>query len=247
MPHINTLKKYLNYTAPKSGFNRDVIQKLVIDSKLDILEGHQKEVSLSFDEMKIQQGLVYQRSTGKLVGFCEMGDINQEITNFQSRCKDIENDEQLISTKLAKYVNVFMVRGIFSNLESTIGYHASSGFTGDQLFPLVWEATRVLEAIGFKVRSWVCDGASPNRTFFKINGILNKIGISYYVINRFAPERKIYFISDVPHLIKTTRNNLENSHGHMNTKNLHVSITFIYQFSLLFLFKITLLSKKLKD
>ena len=58
-----------------------------------------------------------------------------------------------------------MVRGIYTNLESTIGYHASCGFTVDQLFPLVWEATRILEVVGFKVRSWVCDGATPNSIF----------------------------------------------------------------------------------
>ena len=62
-----------------------------------------------------------------------------------------------------------MVRGIYTNLESTIGYHASHGFTSDQLFPLVWEATLILEVEGFKVRSWVCDGTTPNRAFFKIN------------------------------------------------------------------------------
>ena len=40
-----------------------------------------------------------------------------------------------------------MVRGIYANLENKIGYHASRGFTGDQLFPLVWEATRILEVV----------------------------------------------------------------------------------------------------
>ena len=64
-----------------------------------------------------------------------------------------------------------MVRGIFSNLEFTVGYHASTGFTGDELFPAIWVATRVLESIGFKVHNWVCDGAAPNRWFFLINGL----------------------------------------------------------------------------
>ena len=103
--------------------------------------------------MKLQQGLVYKKSLGKLVGFCEMRDINQEIESFQARCVDRESSVLRISENLAKYVNVFMVRKIYTNLESTIGYHASRGFIGDQLFPLVWEAARILEAVGFKVRS----------------------------------------------------------------------------------------------
>ena len=36
-----------------------------------------------------------------------------------------------------------------SNLENTFGYRASRGFTGDQLFPLIWKAKQILEAGGF--------------------------------------------------------------------------------------------------
>ena len=88
MPHINTLKKFINYRTRKSGFNPDVIKKFVIDSNFHKLETFEKNVSLSFDEMKSQQGLVYERSSEKLVGFCEMGDINQEIESFQAKCVD---------------------------------------------------------------------------------------------------------------------------------------------------------------
>ena len=59
-----------------------------------------------------------------------------------------------------------MVRGIRGRLCVTFGHHASTSFPAEQLFPLVWEATRILECVGFKVRAWVCDGASPNRKFF---------------------------------------------------------------------------------
>ena len=110
-----------------------------------------------------------------------------------------------------------------------VGYHASPGFTGDQLFPVMWEATKVLESIGFKVRNWVCDGAAPNSRFFLINGLEEeKRGRQYWTVNRYAPERKLFFILDVPHLLKTTRNNLENSHGNSNTCMLHVSYIEIY-------------------
>ena len=86
LPHINTLKKYINYTTPKSGFNPDVIEKFVIDSKLHKLEPF--------------QGLVYKRSSGKLAGFCEMGEINQEIERFQARCVDKESSVLTISKTL---------------------------------------------------------------------------------------------------------------------------------------------------
>ena len=108
-PHINTLKNsksHINYTTSKSGFNPDVIKKIVIDSNLYKLEPFQKNVSLCFDEIKFQQGLVCKRSSGKLVAFCEIGDINQEIESFQARCVAKENIILTISKTLAKYVNV---------------------------------------------------------------------------------------------------------------------------------------------
>ena len=56
LSHVNTLKKYINYTTPSSGFNKDFIEKIIIDSKVSELHEYQKNVSLRFDEMKIQSG-----------------------------------------------------------------------------------------------------------------------------------------------------------------------------------------------
>ena len=159
MPHVNTLKKYINYTDTTSGFNPDVLEQLVTDSKLSTLQEFEKNVALSFDEIKIKAGLVYKKGSGKIVGFTDMGDINDEIKTLVDRCEKKKKEK----VDFASYINVFMVRGICSKLCSPIGYHSSMGFTGDQLFPLVWEATRILEGLGFRVRSWTSDGAAPNR------------------------------------------------------------------------------------
>ena len=205
LPHVNTLKKHINFTDPLIGFNPDIIKQLSKDSKLEIIEEYQKNVSLLFDEMKIQSNSVYKKATGKIIGFMEMAG-NGEMSQFQRKCEDSEcQGEELIGKKVAKYVNVFMVRGIFSELCYPIGSYASIGVTRDQLLPLVWEATRILEGIGFKLRVWVCDGATPNRKCFRNNAIDNDNSYCY-TVNQFALERHIYFISDVLHLLKTTRN-----------------------------------------
>ena len=80
----------------------------------------------------------------------------------------------------------------------------------------------MLEDLGLKVRAWVSDGASPNRKFFRIHeGIGGQyMGVTYYCVNRYATHRHLYYICDVPHLVKTVRNNVENSHGNQNSKNL---------------------------
>ena len=56
LPHVNILKKYINYTTPSSGFNKDVIEKIIIDSNLSQSHGYQQNVSLAFDKMIIQSG-----------------------------------------------------------------------------------------------------------------------------------------------------------------------------------------------
>ena len=58
LPHINTLKKFTKFTTPTSGFNPDILERLIEDSNLASLEDFQKNVVLIFDEMKIKFDLV---------------------------------------------------------------------------------------------------------------------------------------------------------------------------------------------
>ena len=100
-------------------------------------------------------------------------------------------------------------------------------FDSYQLYPCVWEAARILESVGFKVRGLVSDGATANRKFYQMHLHFDKEnqkdGVPCWVWNRYAPNRKLYFFSDPPHLVKALRNNWENSHGHLNTRSLVVS------------------------
>ena len=49
---------------------------------------------------------MYQRSSGKLVGFTEIGDINEEMQEFLYSGKEEDSNREYVSKKLAKYVNV---------------------------------------------------------------------------------------------------------------------------------------------
>ena len=66
-------------------------------------------MALLFDEIKIKSGLVFHHATGKLIGFTDMGNINEEISAFQANCND-DVDEQ----EFAPYVNFFLWSGAFS-------------------------------------------------------------------------------------------------------------------------------------
>eukprot|EP00111_Clytia_hemisphaerica_P020420 TCONS_00060169-protein len=174
--------------------------------------------------MKIKSGLVFDKLTGRLVGFTEMGDMNDELEHFERFC----SEDTMKEKSVAKYFMVFMVRGLCSGLEYVFGHFASEGFTSDQIFHCAHEAIGILESIGLKVRAVTADGASPNRKYFKLHKLPENTketnlfhGNVYWAYSpwAFSSKRKIYFFSDPPHLMKTTRNNLENPHANKKSRN----------------------------
>ena len=103
LPHINTLK-HISFTDPMSGFNPDILEQIPEDINFDSLKEHEKNVSIVFDEMKIQGNLVYKKSTGKVIGYTKVGDLNEEISEFSVRCCSPEADTLNISKRIATYV-----------------------------------------------------------------------------------------------------------------------------------------------
>ena len=195
-------------------------------SKKPLLD-HEKQIALLFDEMQIKSGLIFNRHSGKLVGFTEIGNINEELDEFERNLKG------KTEKKLATHVLCIMARGLFKHLNYPIAYYYCRGFNSDQLFPVIWESVRVMEMTGFHVRAFVCDGAAPNRRFYQLHRLPDEINVSqdgvvFWATNRYAESRRIYFICDAPHLLKTLRNNLEKSFGHKKTRNLMVRTFFFF-------------------
>ena len=61
-------------TLPQAGFNPAVIQELIKTTEL--FTGHQRNIVLSFDEMKIQEILVYDMYSADLVGYVDLRDLD---------------------------------------------------------------------------------------------------------------------------------------------------------------------------
>ena len=130
--HIDTLERHTKFTARGSGFHPDIIKRLAEDASISSLKDYLKNVSLIFDERQIKADLVYHRSTGKLMGFTAMGDINEEFRKFNGNLC-LEDDEDLSTTTnyqrdIATHVIVYMVRGLFSKLCYPFTHFASTGF-----------------------------------------------------------------------------------------------------------------------
>ena len=219
LPSVDTLRNYTNFTTVQTGFNPDIIKSLAQDAQVQTNDERGRQVVICFDEMQIKSNLVYHKATGKLIGFTEMGDINEEFRIFGSSLTESSTD--LIDREFATHVLVYMVRGLFSSLLCPFGYFASNGMRSSQLYTCTLEAVRVLSAINFQVRALVSDGAAANRKFYEIMAIDNEKNF-YWTWNPHSSPLKLYFFSDVPHLLKTTRNCFENSKWNKNVRNMHV-------------------------
>lgn len=121
---------------------------------------------------------------------------------------------------VAKCILVIMVRGVTSDLKLQFAAFATVGITADFLYPIIWKAISILEVtLKLKVLLCTCDGASPNRIFFKLHATDGE-PFTHKTVNPYDPTRHIYFISDVPHLIKTARNCFSNSYSHTKSRSL---------------------------
>ena len=205
LPSRRRLRDYKNYIRPQRGFNGEIVNEL--RNKVKHFSEEERFMVLLLDEMKIQEQLVWDKHTGELIGFVDLGDIELNYATLEK------------TDQLATHVLVFMLRSIVNPFKFSFATFATTGATSYQMFPLLWKAVCICESNGIKVLAVTCDGASPNRKLFRMHFHMNDADdmnpdadVTYRTINIFSSEKRwLYFISDTPHLIKTARNCLANS------------------------------------
>jgi len=211
LPSERTLFDYTNLTTKGTGFQIDVVEALMDETSNN--KGHQRIVGLLQDEIRIKSDLVYDRHSGELIGFIDLGDVGNDLLQIQQ----VKKKE---SKSLARYVLVLMVRGISTNLKFPLAHFSTNGVTSDQLFSILWQGVEILECdVGLEVLFITSDGASPNRRFIHLHKTC--AGTVYKANNVYSSEpRDIFFVSDAPHLIKTARNCFSNSFAHKKSRKM---------------------------
>ena len=122
LPSLRTLRDYRNYIHPKRGFNYEVINDL--QKKTTLSSSPERFVIILFDEMKIQEDLVWDKHTGELIGFVDLGDFHVNYATL----KNIK--------ELASHVLVFLIRSIVNPLSFSLATFATTGANSSQIFPL---------------------------------------------------------------------------------------------------------------
>ena len=205
--------------VPGIGFIPEVDTQLVKEA--NITEEKDRFLVLIWDEMKVKDDLIFDKHTCELVGFTNVGKVNNHLDKVEQLC----TNECVSHSSIATHMLLLMVRGLLSNLEFPYAHFTTRGITADHLYPIVWEAVQHLEYCGFNVIAFCCDGASPNRKFYNMHR--TSTSFVYKTPNPFCEDREIFFICDVPHLIKTTRNCWSNSFANKESQALWVSFIMI--------------------
>jgi hypothetical protein len=155
----------------------------------------QKYVVLIFDEVSVRKSLKVDPKTLHYQGIIDFGKDDIGSTDNE---------------QLADHGLVFGISALADDYFQPIGCFAAKGATnGVTLAKLIVQAILLLEHAGVKVIATVCDGAKPNQRMwreFGITGVLGSTNCSFE--NPYDSTRKIWVLSDVPHLFKCICNRL---------------------------------------
>eukprot|EP00731_Ephydatia_muelleri_P006390 Em0003g638a len=103
LPSQRTLRDYTHVIKAANGFTLEGDEQLVRVAELSTLKEWQKCVVLVIDEMFIREDLVYDKNNDELIGFTDLGDINNHLVAYE---KSIKEDT---APELANSMLVFMV------------------------------------------------------------------------------------------------------------------------------------------
>ncbi len=148
LPSQRTLRDYTYYVKAKVGFSGDVDQMLNQAAKASSTsEELAQYVLLLVDEMHIREDLVYDKYSRELIGFTNLGEINQHLLAFERTL----SEEAASDGPLANSMTMFMVRGLFTKLQFAYAQFPCNSVSGDLLYDPFWEAVYRMERCGLKV------------------------------------------------------------------------------------------------
>lgn len=185
LPCLSTLRSWLKIYNLRTGVNTALVSKL--KKKVASMTEKERECIVLCDEIRLKRGIEYNYFFDFLEGYADHGSVRREA-------------------QVADHGLVFYLRGLFSNWKIPFCFYASAGPTkGPLLADLIKEVLQKLFEIKLVPRAIVSDQGSNNRAAY------SSLGGTKQTPFFFLNSKKIYFIFDVPHLIKSLRNNFSNT------------------------------------
>ena len=164
---------------------------------------------LYFDEVTVCENLVPKKSTGEVVGYCKLNEVQTELLELKTKLEHEAKNEKAQPIKappIAKKILPYMLKGCASDVLTTVAYFPVSSLSKEDLHQYTWDVIEHLEMSAIRVVACVCDGSSVNRGFIQIQQPHTKLdsGVVFDTDNPFDPSRRIFLIPDRRLLSKPT-------------------------------------------
>ncbi|KAG8232011.1 hypothetical protein J437_LFUL011952 [Ladona fulva] len=161
--------------------------------KVQLMSPLERHAVLMLDEMSIKPALEFDASVGRIIG--------------NSTLKDSQNKEYSLTT----HALVFMLGGMSTHWKQTVGYHFTGpSFCARVVKEVMFDLIMKCEELGLSIDTVVSDMGGQNQALWKECGI---IGGKYTKTTNYCEHpcdvnRKLFFIPDTPHIMKSLRNHL---------------------------------------
>lgn len=197
LPDKSMIKRIISHMPCQMGFNEFALKAIKIALKK--LPRSLRYGSLVWDEMSLAQSVNFNAQLLKMDGFVDYGGAIKK--------KYVKHEGQL-----ADHALVFLFRPYRASWVQPIAVFGTKGAAGaDVLQQLILKAIVMLEKCNAHVLNVVSDGAQTNKSTYKKFGISGaKDDVRFYIEHPLDPNQKVFFIFDVPHLLKVIRNHLFN-------------------------------------
>lgn len=177
----STIRKWLGQTNCLPGLQKDVF--LNVKQRFKNATIQERSCVLAFDEMSIMNSLEYSKKYDQTEGFQDFGRGER-------------------APMVAKYVLVFLIRGLYSGWKLPVAYFLSAGnVAASKLTFLIKIVINRLFETGLLPKAIVSDQISTNQKALKSLGVTPASPFFY------CNDRKIFAFFDIPHALKNIRNN----------------------------------------
>lgn len=184
LPGESTVRHWLNSIEYFTGFSEEYMKQIKL--KTTEMTYSEKKCIILLDEISIMKCVEYNKTLDIIEGFQDMGTLGR-------------------SDKIGSHALVIMLRGLYANWKFPLCYFfTGNGIKGDNLVLIIKECVQKILDLGLMPTSIVCDQGTQNRrmyTLFK--------GTEDNPYSTICGQ-KLFLFFDLPHLIKSLRNNLLN-------------------------------------
>ncbi|CAI6377798.1 unnamed protein product [Macrosiphum euphorbiae] len=191
LPGKSTVKRWLNSIHFSTGFPSMYMEQIKL--KTSDFTYEEKKCVILLDEVSIMKSIEYNKILDEIEGFEDLRHLGRTPT-------------------FGTHALVIMVRGLYKKWKFPFCYFfTGNGVKGDDLVIIIKKCVeKVMTRLNLIPTTIVCDQGTQNQRMFKLLG--GTEDRPFTIIN----EKKIFFIYDMPHLVKSIRNNLLSGNFEIN-------------------------------